>query len=207
MVVINHRNFFRHLISTVFLLVWGWNGFAQTTKLNVDFRTPGTVYFPVPKPTGCAMWVAPESESDESQLFLQASDLRENCLATWEVMVPLGVEDKITVLEFNHLFDFPANQGGWVEVSYDGGVSWTNLVDDRFGQALTRFYSPEKVSYVIPPSFTGSSGRFWSTKFQWVWQDKRPESLHIRFVFNAPLPNGESPTWVIDDVWIFGVKF
>lgn len=180
---------------------------AQTTKLNVDFRTPGTVYYPVATPKGCAQWIFPETESDESKLYLQAPAMTQNCKATWEILVPLGAEDKITVLEFNHLFDFPENQGGWVEVSYDGGISWTNLAEDAFGEPVTRFYPAQRTYYVLPPSFTGSSGRFWSTKYQWVWQDKRPENLHLRFVYSATIPKDQSPTWVIDNVWIFGVAY
>lgn len=195
----------RYAILSVLLFAFS-SIFAQPTRLHLDFRNPGDVFSTSDRAESCAQWIRADSSSDESRIFL-VSSTEDPCKASWELTIPLSTDDKVTILEFSHQYVFPEGSGGRVEISYDSGINWTNLADDRYGEPLTRFYSAESVLPDGNPAFIGASNQSRLSRYQWVWQGKQPELLRLRFVWDKQLKSDTSPVWVFSEVWIFGVSY
>jgi len=104
--------------------------------------------------------------------------------------------DDATFITFWHQFDTDSlTDGCVVEVSFDGGMSWMNIIDtNRF--SLSNFYSMASLisSNSNKAGFTGYSG----------WQQSTIASQYLNFVrfkftFSSDSINTGKDGWIIDD--------
>lgn len=108
-------------------------------------------------------------------------------------------------LSFYHKFYTDSlHSGGFLEVSYDSGYSWINVIYDTL-QMDTYFYNFYSTSDTITggkPAFTGSSGEW---KYSAVFLSRHSmcgqgSSIRYRFIFDADSTSAPLEGWMIDDV-------
>ena len=129
--------------------------------------------------SGTQAWKAPDGSSSGTGILQYAFDL--------------GVGDA-SRLVFTHFYDTEAAwDGGLVEISIDGGRSWTDLVDDFTlnGYNSTIFNSK--------PGFSGDSGGFITSEIDLSAYDG--QVALVRFIMNCDQFVGGNG-WYIDDVFI-----
>ena len=75
------------------------------------------------------------------------------------------------ILSFRHRFHTDSlMDGGFIEISYDRGESWVNIIyDDPVMQEFTGLYSPDDTITGGIPAFSGTSDGWHYTEFHWVW--------------------------------------
>lgn len=103
--------------------------------------------------------------------------------------------DDATLISFWHRFSADSlADGGIIEVSTDGGSTWTNIIDaTQF--TLTNFYSSSNTisSNSNKPGFTGNSGWIKSTI-----QGYALNFVRFRFTFTSDNINTNKDGWIID---------
>lgn len=103
--------------------------------------------------------------------------------------------DDATLISFWHRFNTDSlADGGIIEVSTDGGSTWTNIIDaPQF--TLTNFYSSSNTisSNTNKPGFTGNSGWIKSTI-----QGYALNFVRFRFTFTSDDINSNKDGWMID---------
>ncbi len=116
-----------------------------------------------------------------------------NNISSFEFVVE---SDDATVITFWHRFDTDSlSDGCIVEVSFDGGLSWMNIIDtNRFN--LINFYSSSSLisSNNSKAGFTGHSG--------WVQSTISSQYVHFvrfKFTFSSDGINTGKDGWMIDD--------
>ncbi|EKP95071.1 immune inhibitor A domain-containing protein [Thermaerobacter subterraneus] len=108
-----------------------------------------------------------------------------------------------TVLEFDHFYDIEAAWDyGFVQVSADGGKTWTSLANENTTDVLDPHAHPRIQENV--PGFTGSSGGWRHESFDLSAYDGRSLLLAFRYVTDwAAAGNDGDPAndgWFIDNV-------
>jgi len=136
------------------------------------------------------------------------------------------------VIDFNEQFNWPNlgigfyhklnttahNDGGYITVSYDKGVSWTNIVYDTLGHfmhtpAQTYFpnvnlYSKNDLLANKEPGFSGDITEWQYTEFYWVMAMVTKsftdiDTLMVRFNFISDSIAENKEGWMIDDLRVF----
>ena len=120
------------------------------------------------------------------------------------------------LLEFVHKYETDTgNAGGYLEISYDKGVTWLNLVYEANWR--TNFYEERDTIFGNIPAFTGSSNGWSQVSFYFLWYaltkkaDRwplgwglgmydNPDTLLLRFNFMSNEKAIENPGWLIDDI-------
>jgi len=103
--------------------------------------------------------------------------------------------DDATYIKFWHRVNTDTlADGGVIEVSYDGGNTWMNIINEsRF--TLENFYdSTSIISSSGKPGFSGNSGWIQSTIFGYEIY-----SVRFRFTFTSDSINTNKDGWMIDD--------
>lgn len=185
-------------------------------------------YFFYEPPDSTNAWAVGSTTSKDgfSHLFY-----REHCLMTdtaygypksnkssivFKFMV--GDLDWLTDLGFEHYIDSDTlRDGGYIEVSYDTGKTWTNILFD------TIFYHNNPYNlYTATDSLidgnTGFSGKFDNSVFQhywrpvsynWTWPNPGSsppvDSLFLRFTFISDSIDTGKPGWIIRGISLFGI--
>ena len=108
-----------------------------------------------------------------------------------------------TVLEFDHAYDIEAAWDyGFVQVSSDGGKTWTSLANENTTSVLDPNAHPRVRENV--PGFTGASGGWRHETFDLSAYDGRSILLAFRYVTDwAAAGNDDDPAndgWFIDNV-------
>jgi hypothetical protein len=109
-----------------------------------------------------------------------------------------------TNLSFWHYYNIAPSDSAKIEVSYDGGKNWNNIVKDT--------------NYLIWPSstlpiITGTSANWEFLQFRWTWcigsklshnssykMCNPPDSVIVRFNFFSGNNNTNQDGWMIDDI-------
>lgn len=99
------------------------------------------------------------------------------------------------------------HSGGKVEVSYDGGSSWTNIIYDTLGMDMYyyNFYSPSDTITGGDPVYTGSVD-LWKESSLSVSRHGlcgQPYSVRYRFIFKADSSALPLEGWMIDDISLY----
>ncbi|MEI7981068.1 MAG: T9SS type A sorting domain-containing protein [Bacteroidota bacterium] len=113
-----------------------------------------------------------------------------------------------TSITFHHKYDTDSLQdGGYIEVSYDSGATWTNIVNDPL---ITGFnYNINTSSNPIiangNAAYTGRSIGFsngWRQDgFMWCYMPwLTPKKIFVRFVFSSDGIQTNKEGWMIDDI-------
>lgn len=110
------------------------------------------------------------------------------------------ITDDFTSIDFWHRYDTDSlKDGGIVEVSTDGGLTWTNIIMDTItGFFFDNFYSANDTiaSFNMQPGFTGSSSgwiksRIMKSGGMWYYR--------FRFTFSSDTIDNNRDGWMIDD--------
>jgi hypothetical protein len=116
-------------------------------------------------------------------------------------------------LEFTHKFDTDtAKDGGIVEVSYNAGTTWKNILLDSIvnhahtnGSVAqgTNFYTINDTLQDGTPAFTGKSNGWLlsSYKFSGCAYDFSVDSIMVRFTFKSDSINNPHEGWMIDNIY------
>lgn len=124
------------------------------------------------------------------------------------------------VVTFRHKFDTDSlHDGGFVEISYDKGSTWRNVVFDTscffmsydYGTPNREwFYSSSDTIAGGIPAFSGKSDGWLLSKIQWLWfipvketNDTPSDSVFLRFHFMSDSVETGKPGWIIDDIMIY----
>jgi hypothetical protein len=121
------------------------------------------------------------------------------------------------LLEFVHKYDIePDVAGGYIELSYDKGNTWHNIVSQGFG--MQNLYKSSDIIFNDEAAFNGKIGD-WSIvyiDFLWYaivkgindWPDgwglgyENPDTLLIKFNFISNELSTGNPGWLIDNISI-----
>ena len=100
--------------------------------------------------------------------------------------------------------------GGWIEASYDGGLSWNNIYNDPEYPIVVIDYSPEDTLFNGEIGFATNFTDNWrlSTLCWGVLADRpqtppEPDSIMIRFQFASDSLAMPNPGWIIDNIEVY----
>lgn len=125
----------------------------------------------------------------------------------------------LVFLEFTHKYDTDSlMDGGYISVSYDYGISWTNIINDEsWNYSIIPFpgeysgmnlYSENDVLFNGESGFSGNSGDWITTEFGWHIEPESPpeftnmleDTTIIRFNFISDSINTNKEGWLIDHI-------
>lgn len=122
-------------------------------------------------------------------------------------------------LEMKHKYDTDkGNDGGYIEVSYDNGLSWKNIIEDYSScinpndeYRTKNLYGTGDTLYTGSPGFSGNSDDWITTKFGWeecVTKNIEIDSdmTIIRFNFISDENEDDREGWLIDDIRLFSMN-
>jgi hypothetical protein len=116
------------------------------------------------------------------------------------------------IVSFKHKYQTDSlKDGGYIEVSYDSGKTWNNVIDDKkvhfsiyFG--MEKMYAQNDTLIQGHKGFSGTSNGWIYSRIQWVWlvplSNIPPNPLYMRFHFISDSIDNEKAGWVIDDILI-----
>ena len=117
------------------------------------------------------------------------------------------------ILGFWHKYDTDTlRDGGFITISYDGGSTWKNMIDDTnmIAMQTTNFYSHSDTINGNIPAFSGHSNGWEYAQIYWFWfglcKDGPNDSLVVRFNFKSDSINNNKEGWLIDQIFFNGYK-
>ena len=126
-------------------------------------------------------------------------------------------------LSFEHKFNTDSlKDGGYVEISYDSGKTWQNIILDKvseMGFGKYNFYSTSDTIIGNIPAFTGNSNGWKISGISWIWVEGKKKGeypyfnlIKIRFNFKSSANSIPKEGWMIDNISFdvnecsFGIK-
>ncbi|MFM9945856.1 MAG: T9SS type A sorting domain-containing protein [Bacteroidia bacterium] len=118
------------------------------------------------------------------------------------------------IIGFKHKFETDLHKdGGYIEVSYDSGHTWNNVIDEEKVHkpkyfAMEGMYSQNDSLTDNHKGFSGTSSVFYADiRIQWVWliplSGSLPRPLYLRFNFISDSVGSEKSGWIIDDLYFY----
>ena len=100
--------------------------------------------------------------------------------------------------------------GGYIEVSYDKGISWVNVIHDTLYPSKEfnseNLYTEQDTLRGGINGFSGASDGWIYTRIQWVWawpvDNYPPDTLMLRFHFISDSIQTNKDGWMIDNILI-----
>ncbi|MEN8250982.1 MAG: T9SS type A sorting domain-containing protein [Bacteroidota bacterium] len=121
------------------------------------------------------------------------------------------------ILSFYHRFQTDSLlDGGYIEISYDGGESWQNIIYDdiHINNVFTGLYSTSDTIKDGIPAFTGSTSDWKYTEFHWIWVGLTKSSTSelegrpiLKFRFVSDDVDTGKDGWLIDQLVFRGYDF
>ncbi len=112
-------------------------------------------------------------------------------------------------ISFKHKFDTDSLQdGGYIEISYNNGITWTNVANDSTGWWEHYFYnegvSPNPIITNGNAAFTGRSNGWLQSGFNGCNINiiSNPYPVYLRFVFSSDSNQTNKDGWIIDNIEI-----
>ena len=120
-----------------------------------------------------------------------------------------------STLSFFHKYDCEAgHDGGFIDVSYDGGQNWLNIIYDStmfncswtpgFGYYGNNFYGDDDTLFNGTNGFSGTAEDWQHSVFTWWYcigvEEEYPDSMMIRFNFQSDGIQSGQEGWMIDDI-------
>jgi hypothetical protein len=120
-----------------------------------------------------------------------------------------------STLRFYHKFDTDSlTDGGYIDVSYDGGASWLNIIYDStmfncswtpgFWYFSSNFYGDSDTLFNGMNGFSGKSDDWQESMFIWFYclgvDEEYPDSMMIRFNFISDDLPSDKEGWMIDNI-------
>ena len=116
------------------------------------------------------------------------------------------------IVSFKHKFQTDTlTDGGYIDVSYDKGISWVNVLHDDTVNYPLEFHTENLYSYQDTllegiNGFSGTSNGWIYTRIQWVWiypmKTNSPDTLIMRFHFISDAVQNNKDGWIIDNLLI-----
>ena len=110
-------------------------------------------------------------------------------------------------ISFWHKFDTDSlKDGGYVEISYNNGITWTNIANDNIGSWDDHFYNPYYSSNPIiangNAAFTGRSNGWLKSVIYGCNLNllSNPYPVYLRFVFSSDSNQTNKEGWIIDNI-------
>jgi len=108
------------------------------------------------------------------------------------------------ILSFYHKYQTDSlRDGGVVEVSYDNGLNWVNIMDD-INHINTNFIGLYKDTITGGKyGYSGNSGHWEYVEFYWWWialTKNDYDNLLVKFSFISDSVNSHKAGWMIDDI-------
>jgi hypothetical protein len=124
------------------------------------------------------------------------------------------------VITFRHKYKTDTlSDGGYVEISYDKGITWRNVLYDTSIVWMSYdnntpnregFYTPTDTIEGGIPAFSGTSNGWQYSRIQWLWfipvkdeNDTPGDSIFIRFHFKSDSIDNNKAGWMIDNIVIY----
>lgn len=107
---------------------------------------------------------------------------------------------------FMHKFDTDSlRDGGYVEISYNNGITWTNIANDTNGFGNPNFYYNSSSPPIIAngnAAFTGGSYGWQQAVINGIGWDffSNPYPVYLRFVFYSDSIQTNKEGWMIDNI-------
>lgn len=124
-------------------------------------------------------------------------------------------------IQFKHKFDTDSLlDGGYISISYDGGLNWKNVIDDESqffettpleGYYNSNMYTQEDVLFNGQKGFSGHSGSWQTTQITWLSMPRNASRkpnfapIILRFNFISDDIDNDKEGWMIDDIRMFYV--
>lgn len=117
-------------------------------------------------------------------------------------------------LEFHHKMDCDTlTEGGYVEISYDKGENWKNIIFDSIYKEIDEWYFAEAHNFYEKddtlengiPAFSGHNPEWRHSRFSWgaVGVKKSTiDTILIRFCFQSDSIQTDKDGWMIDNIYI-----
>lgn len=124
-------------------------------------------------------------------------------------------------IEFQQKLDTEEGKdGGYIDVSYDGGASWINVIYDYFGcyspgmsnnPKTFGLYSDQELLYNDTSGFSGELNDWTTVRFGWEFCLTKEgkvngDSAMVRFNFISDENDTGQEGWMIDHIRLFSVK-
>ncbi len=118
------------------------------------------------------------------------------------------------IVGFKHKFETDTLvDGGYIEASFDGGISWHNVIFPEESGEWLEYFGTENM-YNLGDTlangthgFSGTSDGWVHSRIQWVWQlpvvrtvQIPPDTLRLRFFFMSDSIQTNKDGWMIDDI-------
>ncbi len=117
------------------------------------------------------------------------------------------------IISFWHKYDTDSlKDGEYIEVSYDGGNSWMNIINDSLAMETSNinFYTNSDTILGNIPAFSGHSGGWIYSEFYWFWnalvKEFPQDSLIVRFIFKSDSIQTNKEGWLIDNIVFNGYE-
>jgi hypothetical protein len=113
-----------------------------------------------------------------------------------------------TSFQFYHKYDTDSlHDGGYLEVSYDGGNTWLNIADDPL---INYYYDQDHLTNPViangNAAYTGRSVATWGLTNGWRWEAifwcymEHTGDVYLRFVFSSDTIQTNREGWMIDNI-------
>ena len=119
-----------------------------------------------------------------------------------------------STIRFKHKFDTDSLfDGGYLEISYDNGTTWQNVIDDSISTTYPTsyfmeiryndFYSSDDTLSQGVPAFSGRSNGWIESSVEYEnlgVKKSVPDTVLIRFCFVSDQNDNSNEGWMIDDI-------
>lgn len=180
----------------------------STLDLEIDTSSQNLWQIGVPnKPFFDTAYSAPNAIFTDS-INPYASDV--NCY--FDVIIPNDTYGMNKIISFKHKYETDTLvDGGYIEVSYDMGQNWNNVIHDDTVHSVEylgfeNMYSENDTLKDNHFGFSGTSEEWITTRIQWVWalpiKSSIPDTIIVRFNFISDNMQTNKAGWMIDDIVI-----
>ncbi len=136
----------------------------------------------------------------------------ENNISSFQIKV-IGFEASSPLkLTFWHQYNTDTlRDGGFIDISYDNGKTWANIIDDRSHSIyldspvmLKNFYTSADTLFNGQYGFSGTSKGYIASSCSWMncigAKSLGRDTMTIRFNFISDSENSNKDGWIIDDI-------
>ena len=131
-----------------------------------------------------------------------------SCNIFFTINIPFNFFYGQGILSFYHKFDTDTlTDGGIIEISYDNGDTWMNVINDPY-PLMTHFTGIYEDTIINNEyGFSGKSDNWQYVELYWDWNEitkqksiSENDSIKIKFKFISDTINTQKEGWMIDDI-------
>ncbi len=215
-------------ILLLFFLSLGFSGFSQSYQAYTNFETNiALVRIDTSLPSNLWQIGIPHKTNFDSAYSLPKAIVTDtvnpyevNSFSSFYISIkdPNWFWGSPSRLAFYHKFNTDTlTDGGYIDVSYDGGLSWLNIIYDStmfnctwtpgFGYWSESFYGENDTLINGISGFSGNSNGWYYSTFEWMYclgvDNNFPDSMMIRFNFISDSFQSNKDGWMIDNISLY----